>query len=150
MNAVVKFNNYLVSNSNKYGYYEIESFIHPNLDEKETLICTRYWRKSFWFITPESKEDIEKLEAAIKNNFKDILKVGEFANAEWDSNVDCLSEEYDCSNIKSLSADDISKITYNLNQEEPQEWLSQNDWKSCGCESFFEGTLIISLEKQDE
>src|SRR6056300_1857693 len=94
MNAVVKFNNYLVSNSNKYGYYEIESFIHPNLDEKETLICTRYWRKSFWFITPESKEDIEKLEAAIKNNFKGILKVGEFANAEWDSNIDCLSEEY--------------------------------------------------------
>ena len=147
MNAVVEFNNYLVSNSNKYGYYEIESYKHPNLDEEETLICKRYWRKSFWFITPESKEDIEKLEAAIKNNFKDILKVGEFANAEWDSNVDCLSEEYDCSNIKSLSADDISKITYNLNQEEPQEWLSQNDWKSCGCESFFKGTLFIDLEK---
>ena len=110
------------------------------------MICTRYWRKSFWFITPESKEDIEKLEAAIKNNFKGILKVGEFANAEWDSNIDCLSEEYDFSNIKSLSSDDISKITYNLNQEEPQEWLSQNDWKSCGCESFFEGTLIIDLK----
>ena len=150
MPAVVEFNNYLVSNSNKYGYYEIESFIHPNLDEEEILICTRYWRKSFWFITPESKEDIKKLEAAIKNNFQGILKVGEFANAEWDSNIDCLSEEYDCSNIKSLSSDEISKITYNLNQEDPHEWLSQNDWKSHACESFFEGTLIISLEKQDE
>ena len=148
MNAVVKFNNYLVSNSNKYGYYEIESYNHPNLDEEETLTCTRYWRKSFWFITPESKEDIEKLEAAIKNNFKDILKVSEFANAEWDSNIDCLSEEYDCSNIKSLSADEISKITYNLKQDDSHEWLLQNDWKSSGCESFFEGTLIISLEKQ--
>jgi len=148
MNTVVEFNNYLVSNSNKYGYYEIESYNHPNLDEDETLICTRYWRKSFWFITPESKEDIEKLEAAIKNNFKDILNVGEFANAEWDSNIDCLSEEYDCSNIKSLSSDEISKITYNLKQEDSHEWLLQNDWKSYYCESFFEGTLIISLEKE--
>ena len=146
MNAVVEFNNYLVSNSNKYGYYEIESYKHPNLDEEETLICKRYWRKSFWFITPESKEDIEKLEAAKKNNFKDILKVGEFANAEWDSNIDCLSEEYDCSNIKSLSADEISKITYNLKQDDSHEWLLQNDWKSSGCESFFEGTLIIDLK----
>ena len=148
MNTVVEFNNYLVSNSNKYGYYEIESYNHPNLDEDETLICTRYWRKSFWFITPESKEDIEKLEAAIKNNFKDILNVSEFANAEWDSNIDCLSEEYDCSNIKSLSSDEISKITYNLKQEDSHEWLLQNDWKSYYCESFFEGTLIISLEKE--
>ena len=148
MPAVVEFNNYLVSNSNKYGYYEIESYNHPNLDEEETLICTRYWRKSFWFISPENKEDIKKLEAAIKNNFKDILKVGKFANAEWDSNIDCLSEEYDCSNIKSLSSDEISKITYNLKQDDSQEWLSQNDWNSCGCESFFEGTLIISFEKQ--
>ena len=86
----------------------------------------------------------------IKNNFKDILNVGEFANAEWDSNIDCLSEEYDCSNIKSLPSDEISKITYNLNQEDSHEWLLQNDWKSCGCESFFKETLIISLEKQDE
>ena len=79
-----------------------------------------------------------------------MLVLSQEATAEWDSNIDCLSEEYDCSNIKSLPSDEISKITYNLNQEEPQEWLSQNDWKSCGCESFFEGTLIISLEKQDE
>ena len=91
---------------------------------------------------------MKNLKQQKKNNFKDILKVGEFANAEWDSNIDCLSEEYDCSNIKSLSADEISKITYNLNQEDSQEWLSKNDWKSRGCESFFEGTLIISLEKQ--
>jgi len=37
MPAVVEFNNYLVSNSNEHGYYEIESFIHPNLNFEQNI-----------------------------------------------------------------------------------------------------------------
>ena len=59
-----------------------------------------------------------------------------------------LNKKYNWTIPAIIITDEIFKITHNLNQEEPQEWLSQNDWKSHGCESFFEGTLIISLVKQ--